>query len=88
MYLSRLSREHVRRYFDASRYANYGYLWDAELAFYATSEALYRLLLAVHAVTPPSYMRTNAPILTKLQIWFEIVNIRVPSYTRSELHRD
>jgi len=44
----------IRKYFDSSRYAHYGYSWDAEPAYHANSEALYRLFLTVHALTPPA----------------------------------
>jgi SAM-dependent methyltransferase len=43
----------LRGYFKPTHYEHYMYSWDAEPAYHANSQALYRLFLMVHRLTPP-----------------------------------
>jgi len=60
----------IRKYFDPIRFAHYGYSWDAEPAYYANSGALYRLLLTVHALTPPALRTLLLVFLQKKDVSF------------------
>jgi SAM-dependent methyltransferase len=43
-----------RSYFNPTHYEHFTYSWDAEPAYHANSQALYRLFLIVHHLTPPT----------------------------------
>jgi SAM-dependent methyltransferase len=42
----------LKRFFDPARFEHFVYAFDAEPAYHANSKLLYRVLLAIHALTP------------------------------------
>ena len=44
----------LRRYFDTGRFEHHVYALDSEPGYHANSRLLYRVLLGIHALTPPA----------------------------------